>query len=66
MAKPNEPIEMTIMAEEIILDSGRASGKSSSSRSSAYQDHNSRTMGKITFWFGRDSSFGPAEFSSDK
>ncbi|CAL8106639.1 unnamed protein product [Orchesella dallaii] len=67
MAKPNEPIDMTVIAEEIIPDSGRLVGKSSSSRSSSSaQDNNSRAMGKITFWFGKGSSFGPAAFSSDK
>jgi len=66
MAKPNEPIDMTVIAEEIIPDSGRLVSKSSSRSSSSAQDNNSRTMGKITFWFGKGSSFGPAAFTSDK
>lgn len=58
IAKPNEPIRMTIIAEEIVQENGRF-GKS-------LNPTLERTMGNITFWFGRGNSLGPPAFSSDK
>lgn len=58
IAKPNEPMRMTIIAEEIITETGRFGRSTGSSLD--------RTMGNITFWFGGGSSFGPPVFSSNK
>jgi len=58
IAKPAEPIRMTIVAEEIVSDTERSSGRSGSTLE--------RTMGNITFWFGIGTSIGPPVFSSDK